>query len=181
MLHKRKVGNKYSRHWLWYYLYNKSISTKTGTWSWNKGCPDIHKRNDPQWQRSWSGPELRRNGRFNVRPKSVFWPKKRFFPKKHPKFATGLIFILEKGPFLFAQLFPKVARTWLELRSALFLARNLGFWPKKIDFCHTTPILDNGPFVALREMLHFPPWGQFFDFLFPSYGRLRKKKTVDAS
>ena len=36
--------------------------------------------------------------------------------KKHSKFIKGLIFIFEMGSFLFAQLFPVVARTWLELR-----------------------------------------------------------------
>ena len=43
--------------------------------------------------------------------------KNSFFQKgKDPKFAKRLVFILEKGTFLFAQLFPVVARTWLELR-----------------------------------------------------------------
>ena len=41
-----------------------------------------------------------------------FGPKMRFSPpKKHPKFAKRLIFILEDGTFLFAQLFLVVART----------------------------------------------------------------------
>ena len=34
-----------------------------------------------------------------------------------------------------------------------------------------------GPFGALGEMVHFAPWDLSFDFLFPSYGRFRKKKT----
>ena len=41
--------------------------------------------------------------------------------KKHPNFAKRLIFIKERGTFLFPQLFLAVARTWLELRSE-FLA-----------------------------------------------------------
>ena len=41
--------------------------------------------NDPEGQRTRSGPELRRNGRFYVRPKSGFWPKNGSYPKKSPK------------------------------------------------------------------------------------------------
>ena len=44
-------------------------------------------------------------------------------------------------------------------------------------FCHSTPVLVNGPFVALGETVHFPPWDRFLDFSFPSYGRFRQKKT----
>ena len=51
----------------------------------------------------------------------VFLAKKSvFIPKKHPKFAKGLIFIWEKGTFFFAQLCLDVARTRFELRSAHF-------------------------------------------------------------
>ena len=45
------------------------------------------------------------------------------------------------------------------------------FWPK-----NPPPILVNGQFVALGETVNFPHWGRFFDFLFLSYGRFRKKK-----
>ena len=44
-----------------------------------------HQKNDPEGQRTRSGPELRRNGRFYVRPKSGFWPKNGSYPKKSPK------------------------------------------------------------------------------------------------
>ena len=40
--------------------------------------------------------------------------------------------------------------------------KNLGFGPKNSDFCHTNPILVNGPFVALGETVHFPRWERFF-------------------
>ena len=60
---------------------------------------------------------------------------------------------------------------------AFFFGPKSWFWAKKFDFCHTTPILVNGPFVALEETVHFPRWERFFYFLFPSYGRFRKKKT----
>ena len=65
---------------------------------------------------------LRRNSHFYVWPKSVFLVKNPFFPtKKHLKFAERLIFIWEKGTFLFAQFFPLMARTWWEPRSGRFL------------------------------------------------------------
>ena len=48
-------------------------------------------------------------------------------------------------------------------------------------FCHMNPNFVNGPFVTLKETVHCQPWEQFLDFLFPSYGRFRKKKkTADA-
>ena len=62
------------------------------------------------------------------------------------KFLKSLMFILEKGTFFFEQLFPVVARTWLEL--SFFFARNLGFWPQNQIYCHMTPILINGPILA---------------------------------
>ena len=56
-------------------------------------------------------------------------PKMHFTQKKHPKFLKRLIFIWEKLTFFFEQLFPFVARTWLESRSVTFFwAQNLGFW-----------------------------------------------------
>ena len=80
--------------------------------------------------------------------------------------------------FLFAQLFPVLARTWFELRSVcFFLAPKLGFRPQNPFFCHWTPNFVNSLFVALGKTLHFAPWDWFFDFSFPSYGRFRKKKT----
>ena len=36
------------------------------------------------------------------------------------------------------------------------------FLVQKSNFCHTTPILVNGPFVALGETVHFPHWERFF-------------------
>ena len=47
---------------------------------------------------------------------------------------------------------------------------------QKSEICHTTPLLVDGPFVALGETVHFPPWEQFFDFSFSSYGCFLKKK-----
>ena len=61
----------------------------------NSGNRPGHQKNDPEGHRTWSGPELRRNGRFYIRPKSGFWPKNGFYPL-----------------FFFEQLFPVMARTW---------------------------------------------------------------------
>ena len=63
------------------------------------------------------------------------------------------------------------------MNGPLFLGPKFRFLVKKSNFCQTTPILVNGPFVALGETVHFPPWEQFFDLLFPSYSHFRKKKS----
>ena len=105
-----------------------------------------------------------------------FWPKMHFNRKKHPKFLKRLIFILEKGAFFFEPIFPVVARTWIESRSELFWGPKSRFLAKKSDFCHTIPIMVNCPFLAVGDIVHFPPAGQFFYFSFPSYSRFRKKK-----
>ena len=46
---------------------------------------------------------------------------------------------------------------------------------QKSDFCHTTPILVDDPFLALGMTVNFPPWKPFFDFPFRSYSCFRKK------
>ena len=61
------------------------------------------------------------------------------------KFLKSLMFILEKGTFFFEQLFPVVARTWLELSFFCQESRSLA---QKSDFCHMTLILINGPILA---------------------------------
>ena len=121
--------------------------------------------NDPEWQWTWSGQELRRNKRFYVRPRSVFfWPKMGFNPKNHPKFLKKLIFIWEKATFFFEQLFLVVARAWLGSRSGIFLGPKAWFLAKKSNLCHRTPILVKGPFVTLGGAVHFPPWEPFLTF-----------------
>ena len=75
------------------------------------------------------GPELHRNGRFYVRPKSGFWPK------KSPKMTFPPLIIWAKALFFFEQLFPVVARTWLESKSdSLFLGPKFRFLAQKSDF-----------------------------------------------
>merc|ERR1712016_67313 len=80
----------------------------------NSGEPSGPSKNDPEGQQTRSGPELRRNGHFYVRPKSGFWPKNGLYPKKSPKMTFSPLIIWAKGPFFFEQLFSVVARTWLE-------------------------------------------------------------------
>ena len=88
---------------------------------------------------------------------------------------------LGKGTFFFEQLFPVVARTWLGYRSeCLFLGPKFRFLVQKSDFCHTTPILVDDPFLALGMTVNFPPWEQFFDFPFRSYSCFRKKILLTA-
>ena len=86
------------------------------------------------------------------------------------------LIIWAKALFFFEQLFPVVARTWIEYKSGtLFLGPKSRFLAKKSDFCHTTPILANDRFVALGVTVHFLPWDRFFDFPFLSYSCFRKK------
>ena len=51
-----------------------------------------------------------------------------------------------------------------------FLGRKSRFLAKKSDFCHTISSLVNGPFLALGETVHFPPWDRF-----PRYSSFHKK------
>ena len=60
----------------------------------------------------------------------------------------------------------------------LFFGPKISVFGQKYDFCYTTPILVNGPFVALREAVHFPPWERFSDFPFRSYSSFCKKNPV---
>ena len=75
-----------------------------------------------------------------------------------------------------------VARTWLGEKSlCLFLGQKFRFLAKKSEFCHTTPILVQDPFLALGMTVNFPPWKPFFDFPFRSYSCYRKKNLADGS
>ena len=135
----------------------------------NSGEPAGHQKNDPEGQRTRSGPELRRNGRFYVRLKSVFWPKNGSYPKKSPKMTFSPLIIWAKATFFLEQLFPVVARTWLGYKSeCLFFGPKFQFLAQKSNFCHTTPILVDDPLLALGMTVNFPPWKPFFDFLFRS-------------
>ena len=123
--------------------------------------------------RSGPGQNYRETAVFTFGRHVFFWPKMRFIPITHTKF---LIFILEKGNFFFEQLFPVVARSWLGAKSGTsFLGPKFWFLAQKSDFCHTTPILVDDPFLALGMTVNFPHWEQFFDFPFQSYSSFRKK------
>ena len=91
------------------------------------------------------------------------------------------LIIWAKATFFFEQLFPGVARTWLESRSErFFLGPKSRVLVKKSDFCHTTPIFVDDPFLALDMTVNFPPWKQFFDFPIQSYSCFRKKIRLTA-
>ena len=89
---------------------------------------------------------------FYIQPKRGFWPKMHFYPKKQPKFLKRLIFIWEKATFFFEQLFPVVARTWLEYRSIwVFLSPKPLFFAKKIRFLPYDPNFGQRPVRSPRR------------------------------
>ena len=91
------------------------------------------------------------------------------------------LIIWAKATFFFEQLFSVVARTWLGLKSeCLFFGPKFWFLAQKSNFCHTTPILVDDPFLALGMTVNFPPWKPFFDFPFRSYSCFRKKIWLTA-
>ena len=118
---------------------------------------------------------------FTFSRKMLFWPKLGFNQKNHQQFLKRLIIIWAKATFFFEQFFPVVARTWLESKSVcLFFGPKFWFLAQKSDFCHTTPILVDDPFLALGMTVNFPPWKPFFDFPFRSYSCFRKKIWLTA-
>ena len=60
----------------------------------------------------------------------------------------------------------------------LFFCHKFRFLAQKSDFCHTTPILVDDPFLALGMTVNFPPCEWFFDFPFPSYSCFRRKTQL---
>ena len=97
--------------------------------------------------------------------KSDFWAKNRNFgPKKrHSLFDSNHVLAT-------------TGKSCSKKKSAsLFLGPKFQFLAKKSDFCHTTPILVDDPFLALGMTVNFPPWERFFDFLIRSYSCFRKK------
>ena len=78
------------------------------------------------------------------------------------------LIIWAKALFFFEQLFPVVARTWLESKSGTsFLDPKFWFLAKQSDFCHMTPILVDEPFLALGMTVNFPPWETIFRLSVP--------------
>merc|ERR1711952_376565 len=129
-----------------------------------------HKKNDPEGQRTRSGPEIRRNGRFYVWPKSGFWPKNGSYPKKSPKMTFSPLIIWAKATF-FGR-----GQNMVRIKKCMPF-----FWPKisvfgqKIRFLPYDPNFVDDPFLALDMTVNFPPWKRFFDFPFRSYSCFRKK------
>merc|ERR1711902_374628 len=68
----------------------------------------------------------------------------------------------------------------LSRSGTLFLGPNFRFLVQKSDFCHTTPILVDDPFLALGMMVNYQPWERIFDFPFRSYSCFRKKNWQTA-
>ena len=94
----------------------------------------------------------------------VFFGQKCVFPKKNSQNLLKDWFSFWKW-VLFCSY--NYSRSWPEegvQPEVFFLAWNIVFLPlaQKSDFCHTTPKFDNGPFVALGDMVHFQPSEQFF-------------------
>jgi hypothetical protein len=65
----------------------------------------------------------------------------------------------------------------LRHRESLFLGPKFRLLVQKSDFCHTTPILVNDPFLALTMTVDF---SQCVDFPFRSYSCFRKKIRLTA-
>ena len=104
-----------------------------------------------------------------------FWPKKRISQNTPKICLMSNIYLLKRGKFSFAPLFPVVARTWLELRSVCLFGPNISVFGPKIRYLPHDPNFVNVLFVALREMVYFQPSERFFDFSFLTYGRFRKR------
>ena len=75
----------------------------------------------------------------------------------------------------FAQIIKGEMSFWV-----IFWGPKFGFLVQKSDFCHTTPILVDDPFLALGMMVNFLPWKRFFVFPFRSYSCFRKKIRLTA-
>ena len=83
-------------------------STKPG------GTIRVIKKNDPQYQKTWSWPELR----FHIWLKSVFLAESLFFSPKTTQNLLKDWYLFGKRVVLFAQLFPVVASfLWLHFNS----------------------------------------------------------------
>ena len=103
-------------------------------------------RYSPRAEPNNAMPDLRRNGRFYVLPKSGKRAKNRFFSqKKHPKLAKRLIFIGEKDTFSFPQLCLVLAGTYLSVESeGLFLGPKIRISARKSVFSYETLFFSKG-------------------------------------
>ena len=107
--------------------------------------------------------------------------KNAFYPKKHPKFVKRLISILDKGYFFLLTTFSGRGRNMIRGKKCVFFfGPKSRFWPKNPIFA-MRPQFWSTVRLALGETVHFPPWAQFFNFIFLSYGHFCKKWALSAS
>ena len=128
------------------------FSTKLG------GTVRAIKKMTTEWQRTWSGPELRRSSCLWVRPKSVFLAKNAFYPKKTPKIKR-LIFIWEEATFFFEQLFPVVAETWLVPKSDRFFGPETSVFGPNIRYLPYDPNFGQWPVCSPWRDRSFSTFG----------------------
>ena len=132
--------------WLWVYLplilvrFQQNLVELSGP-----------SKNDPEGQRTRSRPELRRNGRFYIRPKSGFWPKNGFYPKISPKMTFSPLIIWAKALFFFEQLFLVVARTWWITKSDRLFWPKISVFGQKIRFLPYDPNFGRWPIFSPRH------------------------------
>ena len=108
-----------------------------------------------------------------------------FWPKNLDTWGQKSIILgdnyLGKGNFFLRTYFPSRGQNMVRVQKCMvFFWPKIWFWAKKSEFCHTTPILVNDPFIALGVMVHFLPWDRFFDFQFRGCSCFRKKIQLTA-
>ena len=148
-LYQLHVDYKYVHHTVTYYKVNRCLarySLRATTTSQptsrapqnEQKCqfrnPPGHQKNDPEWQQTRSGPELRRNGRFYVWLKSGFLPKNGFWPKKITQNDILGDVYLGKGNFFLWTTFSGCGQNMVSIKKRVFLWAHLGFWPKNPIF-----------------------------------------------
>ena len=105
-----------------------------------------------------------------------FLPKNGLYPQKITQNDILGDNFLGKGNFFLWTTFSGRGQNMVRVQKwPPFLGPKFQFLAKKSNFCHTTPILFNDPFLALTMTVNFWPWERFFDFSFWSYSCLRKK------
>ena len=75
---------------------------------------------------------------------------------------------LGKGNFFLWTTFSGRGRNMVSIKKCFFWGPKSRFLVQKSNFCHTTTILVNDPFLALVMTVNFRPWERFFDFQYRS-------------
>ena len=132
-----------------------------------------------------NGPGLGRNygetGVFTFGRKVVFGLKIGFTPKNHPKWHFPPWLFGQRHFFFWTTYSGRGQNMVRGKKWVPFFGSKFWFLAQKSNFCHTTPILVDDPFLALAMTVNFPPWERFFDFPFQSYSCFRKKNLADGS